>query len=297
MHLNHIKINGFKSFAEDIDLMLERGITTVVGPNGCGKSNVSDAIRWVLGEQSARALRCASMQDLLFNGGADFKPAQRAKVSLQFTNTDGRFALESPEIEIARQLTREGESRYLINNSPCLLRDITELFMDTGIGVSAYSIMEQSKIDLILNTRAEERRFLFDEVAGITKYKHRKKTALKKLEDTEQHLVRINDVIHEAQRETENLQRQAAQARRHQELHEELRSLELNQKRREYERIVEDLIKEQGSLDNLLAEIDEVNNAIQSAEQESDELIERRAQLDTEIEEGNKFTAQFSRQD
>lgn len=294
MHLNHIKIKGFKSFTEDINLILEPGVTAVVGPNGCGKSNVSDAIRWVLGEQSARALRCANMQDLLFNGGADFKPAQKARVSLQFTNTDGRLALESPEIEIARQLTRNGESRYLINNNPCLLRDITDLFMDTGIGVSAYSIMEQSKIDLILNTRAEERRFLFDEVAGITKYKHRKKTALKKLEDTEQNLVRINDVIHEAQRETENLQRQAAQALRHQELHEELKSLELNQKRREYERIVDDLIEEQANLDNLLAEIDEVNSAIQSAEQESEELIERRATLDTEIEEGNKFTAQFS---
>ena len=294
LHLNQIKINGFKSFAEDINLILERGITTVVGPNGCGKSNVSDAIRWVLGEQSARALRCASMQDLLFNGGADFKPAQRARVTLQFANSDGRLALESPEIEIARQLTREGESRYLINNSPCLLRDITELFMDTGIGVSAYSIMEQSKIDLILNTRAEERRFLFDEVAGITKYKHRKKTALKKLGDTEQNLRRINDLIHEVQRETENLKRQASQARRHQELHEELKNLELNQKRREYERFLEDLTEEQSNLDNLLSTIDEVNNTIQSAEQESDELIERRAKLDTEIEEGNKFTTQFS---
>ena len=221
-------------------------------------------------------------------------PPEEQKSPFSSPNTDGRLALESPEIEIARQLTREGESRYLINNNPCLLRDINELFMDTGIGVSAYSMMEQSKIDLILNTRAEERRFLFDEVAGITKYKHRKKTALKKLEDTEQNLVRINDVIHEAQRETENLQRQAAQARRHQELHEELKSLELNQKRREYERIVEDLIEEQSNLDNLLAEIDEVNSTIQSAEQESDALIERRAHLDTDIEEGNKFTAQFS---
>ena len=296
LHLNHIKINGFKSFAEDIDLILEPGITTVVGPNGCGKSNVSDAIRWVLGEQSARALRCGSMQDVLFNGGADFKPAQRAKVSLQFANTDGRLALESPEIEISRQLTREGESRYLINNAPCLLRDITELFMDTGIGVSAYSIMEQSKIDLILNTRAEERRFLFDEVAGITKYKHRKKTALKKLEDTERNLVRINDMIHEVQRETESLRRQALQARRHQELHEELRNLELNQKRREYERFHEELTETQGELDNLLATIDEVNNTIQSVEHESAELIERRAALDTAITEGDKRTRQFTSQ-
>jgi chromosome segregation protein len=293
LHLNHIKINGFKSFAEDIDLILEPGVTAVVGPNGCGKSNVSDAIRWVLGEQSARALRCASMQDVLFNGGADFKPAQRARVSLQFANTDGRLALESPDVEITRQLTREGESRYLINNSPCLLRDITELFMDTGVGVSAYSIMEQSKIDLILNTRAEERRFLFDEVAGITKYKHRKKKTLKKLEDTEQNLVRINDVIHEAQRETEKLKRQASQARRHQELHGELKNLELNQKRREYERFLEDLTETQGSLDNLLAAIDEVNHSIQSAEQESEELIERRAALDTEIAEGDKVSREF----
>ena len=293
MHLNHIKINGFKSFAEEIDLILEPGVTAVVGPNGCGKSNVSDAIRWVLGEQSARALRCASMQDVLFNGGADFKPAQRARVSLQFANTDGRLALESPDVEITRQLTREGESRYLINNSPCLLRDITELFMDTGVGVSAYSIMEQSKIDLILNTRAEERRFLFDEVAGITKYKHRKKKTLKKLEDTEQNLVRINDVIHEAQRETEKLKRQASQARRHQELHEELKNLELNQKRQEYERFLEDLTETQGSLDNLLAAIDEVNHSLQSAEQESEELIERRAALDTEIAEGDKVSREF----
>ena len=294
MHLNQIKIDGFKSFAEDIDLILEPGVTAVVGPNGCGKSNVSDAIRWVLGEQSARALRCSSMQDVLFNGGADFKPARRAKVSLQFANTDGRLALESPEIVISRQLTREGESRYLINNTPCLLRDITELFMDTGIGVSAYSIMEQSKIDLILNTRAEERRFLFDEVAGITKYKHRKKTVLKKLEDAKQNLVRINDMIHEVQRETENLRRQALQARRHQELHEKLKNLELNQKRREYERIVEDYTETQITLDNLLTTIDEVNNAIQSAEQESDELIERRAALDTAIAEGDKHAREFT---
>ena len=218
MHLNQIKICGFKSFAEDVELILEPGVTAIVGPNGCGKSNVSDAIRWVLGEQSARALRCTNMQDLLFNGGANFKPAARAQVALRFTNTEGKLALESPEIEVRRQLTRSGESRYFINQTPCLLRDITELFMDTGIGVSAYSVMEQSKIDLILNSRPEERRYLFDEVAGITKYKHRKKAALKKLEETEQNLVRINDVIHELQRETESLKQQAEQAERYHQL-------------------------------------------------------------------------------
>ena len=214
LHLNQIKINGFKSFAGDVELILEPGISAVVGPNGCGKSNVSDAVRWVLGEQSAHALRCANMQDLLFNGGANFKPAQKAEVSLRFTDVEGKLALESPEIEICRRLTRSGESNYLINQIPCLRRDITELFMDTGVGVDAYSVMEQSKIDRILNTRPEERRFLFDEVAGITKYKHRKKAAIKKLEETEQNLVRINDVIHELQRETQSLKRQAGQAQR-----------------------------------------------------------------------------------
>jgi chromosome segregation protein len=176
LHLNQIKISSFKSFAEETELILEPGVTVVVGPNGCGKSNVSDAIRWVLGEQSARALRCANMQDIIFNGGANFKPAPKTHVSLRFTNVDGKLALESPEIEVRRQLARSGESDYFINQSPCLLRDITELFMDTGVGVDAYSIMEQAKIDLILNNRPEERRFLFDEVAGITKYKRRKKS-------------------------------------------------------------------------------------------------------------------------
>ena len=296
MHLNQIKIQGFKSFAEHIDLTLEPGVTAIVGPNGCGKSNVSDAIRWVLGEQSARALRCANMQDILFNGGADFKPAQKTKVSLQFTNTEGKLSLESPEIEISRQLTRDGDSRYLINENPCLLRDITELFMDTGIGVSAYSVMEQSKIDLILNTRAEERRFLFDEVAGITKYKHRKKTALKKLQDTEQNLLRINDVILELQRETESLKRQAEQAQHHQHLQEQLKTFELNQSRREYERFVKDLSETQGNLDELLNLVNETNNSMQSAEQESEELTERRNSLDADIVEGQKVASQFTSQ-
>ena len=169
MHLNSIKIRGFKSFAEEVELVLEPGITTIVGPNGCGKSNVSDAIRWVLGEQSARALRCSSMRDLLFNGGANFAPAQKTEVALRFSNGQEnpdtptqdalKLAFASPEVEVRRHLGRNGESRYLINQNPCRLRDISELFMDTGIGVDAYSVMEQSKIDLILNVRPEERRF------------------------------------------------------------------------------------------------------------------------------------------
>ena len=294
MHINQIKISGFKSFAEDVELVLEPGVTTIVGPNGCGKSNVSDAIRWVLGQQSSRALRCANMQDLLFNGGSNFKPAHRAQASLHFTNVEGKLALESPEIAVRRQLTRSGESEYFINDTSCLLRDITELFMDTGIGVDAYSVMEQSKIDLILNTRPEERRFLFDEVAGITKYKHRKKIAIKKLEETEQNLVRINDVIHELQRETESLKRQAEQAERYQHLHGQLKDLELDLNRREHGRFAKELTQTQLSLDELMLAVTEANEQIDSTEQQIEDATARRAELDNLIRNGQGVVNQFA---
>ena len=294
MHINQIKISGFKSFAEGVELILEPGITTIVGPNGCGKSNVSDAIRWVLGQQSPRALRCANMQDLLFNGGSNFKPAQRAQASLHFTNVEGKLALESPEIAVRRQLTRSGESTYLINDTPCLLRDITELFMDTGVGVDAYSVMEQSKIDLILNTRPEERRFLFDEVAGITKYKHRKKAAIKKLEDTEQNLVRINDVIHTVQHETESLKRQAAQAERYQHLHGQLKNLELDLNRREHERFAKELTQTQLNLDELMLVVTAANEQIDSAEQQIEDATARRSELDNLIRNGQGVVSGFA---
>ncbi len=296
MHINEIKISGFKSFAEDVELMLEPGVTTIVGPNGCGKSNVSDAIRWVLGQQSPRALRCANMQDLLFNGGSNFKPAQRAQAALHFTNIEGKLAIESPEIAVRRQLTRSGESAYFINDTPCLLRDITELFMDTGIGVDAYSVMEQSKIDLILNTRPEERRFLFDEVAGITKYKHRKKAAIKKLEETEQNLVRINDIIHELQRETESLKRQAEQAERYQQLHGQLRTLELDLNRREHDRFAKELTQTQLSLDELMLAVTAANEQIDSTEQQIEDATARRFELDNLIRNGQGVVSQFARE-
>ncbi len=298
MHLNSIKIRGFKSFAEEIDLMLEPGITTIVGPNGCGKSNVSDAIRWVLGEQSARALRCSSMRDLLFNGGANFAPAQKTEVALRFSNGNGsenpdpptqealKLALASPEVEVCRHLTRSGESRYLINQSPCRLRDISELFMDTGIGVDAYSVMEQSKIDLILNVRPEERRFLFDEVAGITKYKHRKKTALRKLEQTEQNLARINDVILELQRETESLKEQAEQARHYNTQQAQLKQFELELAHREYDKLRIDYDQAQTDLDEVLTTVASASETLKAAEERIENSTNRRSELDDAIREG-----------
>ena len=297
MHLNSIKIRGFKSFAEEVELILEPGITTIVGPNGCGKSNVSDAIRWVLGEQSARSLRCTSMRDLLFNGGANFAPAQKTEVALSFSNVQGnpdtltqdapaKLAFASPEIEVSRHLSRDGESRYLINQNPCRLRDITELFMDTGIGVDAYSVMEQSKIDLILNVRPEERRFLFDEVAGITKYKHRKKTALRKLEQTEQNLVRINDVIQELQRETESLKEQAEQARHYHAQQAQLKQFELGLAHREYDKLRTDYIKTQADLDEILSATTDASEQLKAAEERIDTATNRQSELDAAIRAG-----------
>ena len=294
MRLNSIKIRGFKSFAEEVELILEPGITTIVGPNGCGKSNVSDAIRWVLGEQSARALRCTSMRDLLFNGGANFAPAQKTEVALRFLNDNAdtptqentNAALASPEIEVCRHLTRDGESRYLINQTPCRLRDISELFMDTGIGVDAYSVMEQSKIDLILNVRPEERRFLFDEVAGITKYKHRKKTALRKLEQTEQNLVRINDVIQELQRETEELKEQAEQARHYNAQHAQLKQYELDLARREYDKLHTDYSQAQTDLDEVLTIVGEASETLKAAEERIESATDRQSELDAAIRAG-----------
>lgn len=299
MYLKSIKISGFKSFAEEVDLLLEPGITTIVGPNGCGKSNVSDAIRWVLGEQSARALRCTNMRDLLFNGGSNFSPAQRASVTLSLANISENLSIETQDVEVCRQLTRDGESRYLINQTSCRLRDISELFMDTGVGVDAYSVMEQSKIDMILNVRPEERRFLFDEVAGITKSKHNKKTALRKLEETKQNLVRINDVIQELERETESLKLQAEQAEHYKSLKQQQQKLELSLAYREYEKLAVEHLETQSKLDEISNQVSDANQDIQDAEDKVETASIRRSKLDTAItaaqEKKNEIESQIEK--
>lgn len=296
MHLKNIKVSGFKSFSEEVDLLLEPGITTIVGPNGCGKSNVSDAIRWVLGEQSARALRCTSMRDLLFNGGTNFNPSQRASVTLSFTNLEENLSINSPDVEVCRQLTRDGKSSYLINQTPCRLRDISELFMDTGVGVDAYSVMEQSKIDMILNVRPEERRFLFDEVAGITKSKHNKKTAIQKLEDTKQNLVRINDVIQELERETESLKEQAEQAEHYKSLKEQQQQIELSLACREYEKLALQQLEAQNKLDEILNQVSDANQEIQDAEDRVENASIKRSELDDAIIAAQKRKDEISNQ-
>lgn len=226
MFLQSLELFGFKSFANRTKLSFSRGVTAIVGPNGCGKSNVLDAIRWVLGEQSAKALRGAEMADVIFNGSDALAAVGFAEVSMTFAECERELGTEFHEVKLTRRVFRDGKSEYLINGTSCRLKDIQQLFMDTGIGRSAYSIMEQGKIDQLLSSRPEDRRAVFEEAAGITRYKAQKREALRKLEQTEQNLVRLDDILKEVQRQLGSLTRQAAKARRWQEISTQLRTLE-----------------------------------------------------------------------
>ena len=197
MKLRKLELHGFKSFADRTDFVFEDGITIVVGPNGCGKSNLVDAIRWVLGEQSAKSLRGSQMMDVIFNGSATRKGQGLAEITLTFDNTDRTLLFDADTVAVTRKLYRSGESEYLINKNDCRLRDVRELFLDTGLGHDSYSIIEQGKVAQLVQSSSIERRAVFDEAAGIAKYKARRKEATRKLERTEQSLLRITDIIEE----------------------------------------------------------------------------------------------------
>ena len=229
MKIKRVEILGFKSFVDKASLDFQQGITSVVGPNGCGKSNIVDAIRWAMGEQNAKNLRGRSMEDVIFGGSESRKPLGMAEVSMIFSNEEGLGPpafRDYAEIMVTRRLYRSGESEYLLNKTPCRLLDITELFMDTGIGARAYSIIEQGKIGMILSAKAEDRRFLIEEAAGVTKFKSRKKSALRKIEATRQNLLRLGDVVSEVRRQLGSLKRQAQKAQRYREFREELKEIE-----------------------------------------------------------------------
>lgn len=228
MYLKRIEIQGFKSFANKIVFEFHNGITGIVGPNGSGKSNVSDAVRWVLGEQSAKQLRGGSMSDVIFAGTELRKAQGYAYVNITFDNSDKALNLDFDEVSVSRRIYRSGESEYMINHSPCRLKDVQEIFFDTGIGKDGYSIIGQGQVDKILNGRPEERRELFDEAAGITKYKRRKAIALKKLENERVNLTRISDIISELEKQVGPLERQSKIARQFLDLREELKALDIS---------------------------------------------------------------------
>jgi chromosome segregation protein len=227
VYLKHLEITGFKSFADRTRLNFDPGITSIVGPNGCGKTNIVDSIKWAIGEQSAKSLRSGKMEDVIFHGTDDRKGTSMAEVSLTFDNSSKKLPIDFSEVTITRRVFRSGESQYFINKNLCRLKDIDDLFMDTGVGMKAYSVFEQGRMDLVISSKPEDRRFIFEEAAGITKYKEKKRETLHKIEITENNLIRLNDIIKEVQRQINSIERQAAKARRYKKLQEELRDVEV----------------------------------------------------------------------
>ncbi len=239
MRLDSVEIVGFKSFCDRQEVSFKGGVTGIVGPNGCGKSNISDAINWVLGEQSAKSLRGTSMEDVIFNGSSSRQPLQMAEVNLKVSGLNGNSPDGAPECTVTRRLYRNGESEYLMNGKVCRLRDIHELFMDTGLGSKAYSIIEQGKIGQILSSKPADRRAIIEEAAGITKYKARRRQTQLKLEAAQQNLLRVNDIVNEVEKQLESLKRQAAKARRWRAVKEEMQAVERVVFGRRFEELVE----------------------------------------------------------
>ncbi|RME24771.1 MAG: chromosome segregation protein SMC, partial [Candidatus Zixiibacteriota bacterium] len=227
MHLKKLEILGFKSFPNKTTISFADGMTAIVGPNGCGKTNILDSLRWVLGEQKPTLLRGGKMEEIIFNGTRDLKPLGMAEVTLTIVNDRGVLPVEYSEIQVTRRLYRSGESEYLLNKVPCRLRDITDLFVDTGMGAHSYSVIQQDMIDSVISDKAEERRFLFEEAAGITKYKQRKKAALRKLEATEHDIQRLKDIHAEVKTRVNSLYRQHKKAERYQRLSDNVRAWDL----------------------------------------------------------------------
>lgn len=275
MYLKSLEVIGFKSFADPTKIEFHRGVTCVVGPNGCGKSNVLDAIRWVLGEQSAKALRGGSMQDVIFSGTDSRKAFGMAEVAMTFAECEDALGTDYHEVRIARRVFRDGHGEYEINKAPCRLRDIHRLFMDTGIGRSAYSIMEQGKIDMILSSKPEERRAVFEEAAGITRFKSQKKEALRKLDATESNLIRVSDIIREVNRQIGSLQRQANKARRYQELFDRLKLLDTHLAARHFEELREQMESSQSRHQALQMEFDQLQSEMESHEAALEEKRKR----------------------
>ena len=285
MYLKNIEVQGFKSFAQKINFEFHNGITGIVGPNGSGKSNVGDAVRWVLGEQSAKQLRGGNMQDVIFSGTETRKPLSFASVAITLDNSDHKLPVDFNEVTVTRRLYRSGESEYLINGSACRLRDINEMFYDTGIGKEGYSIIGQGQIDKILSGKPEERRELFDEAAGIVKFKRRKNTTIKKLEDEQSNLVRVTDILSELTRQLEPLERQSETARIYLSKRDTLRELDVNSFLLENEQIGRDLKELEEKNQQTTEELEENQHAYEQTRVEYDRLEEELEKLNSQMEQ------------
>ena len=304
MYLKRLELQGFKSFADRTVLEFKSGITSVIGPNGSGKSNISDAIRWVLGEQSMKSLRGSKSEDVIFAGTQARKSLGFAEVSMVIDNADGKLPIEYSEVTVTRKIYRSGETGYFINKVPCRLKDVLELFMDTGIGKDGYSIIGQGKIDEILSNKSEDRRKIFEEAAGIVKYRTRKAESEKKLEQTKLNLLRINDILSEIETNIEPLKMQSEKAKKYLDLREELKNIEvglflhnISEYKEKLEKIVEDIkiVEEQNASENekmqnlqrakeeLKNSIDEITSKIEEMQNLSFESTNKIEKINSEI--------------
>lgn len=292
MYLKRLELAGFKSFADRTTLEFEPGIIAIVGPNGCGKSNISDAIRWVLGEQSAKALRGAGMTDFIFAGTETRKPLGMAEVSLTLCGCEQALGTDYHEVTITRRVYRSGEGEYLLNKTPCRLKDIQRLFLDTGIGTNSYSLMEQGRIDLILSSRPEDRREVFEEASGISRFKADRREAMRKLEQTEANLQRLGDILREVRSRIISLQRQAGKARRYQALQQEVRAWELYLARRRLETLDRDLHAAETRRAAMLEREGAIAAALTEAERRLEEGRARLDETDRAAEAARELAAQ-----
>lgn len=285
MYLKSVELQGFKSFADKIYLDFNPGITAIVGPNGSGKSNISDAIRWVMGEQSIKSLRGSRMEDVIFSGTEVRKPQGFAEVSLVLDNAEHIFPVDYEEVTVTRRVYRSGEGEYFINKNACRLKDIHELFMDTGLGREGYSIVGQGKIDEILSNKSEDRRRIFEEAAGITKYKYRKNDAEKKLERTRENLTRVTDIMTELEGQIEPLRHQSEKAKKYLNLRDELKTIEVNASVVSIEKFREDLKMAEKEYDAVSESISSLQQETQETENEINKLYSDIADFDKESEE------------
>ncbi len=289
MYLKNLTVFGFKSFADKTSLNFQPGITAIVGPNGCGKSNVADAVRWVLGEQSAKALRGGEMADVIFNGTDQRKPLSLAEVSLTIGGVDAEHLkaagveLSYEEVTLTRRVFRDGGSEYFINKTPCRLKDIQQLFMGTGVGRTSYSIMAQGNITQILSSKPEDRRLVFEEAAGITRFKAQKKEALRKLESTEQNLLRVADLIREVKRQIGSLQRQAGKARRYKQYMRDLQHLDTQLARHQFDLLTGEIRERETRIERARTEIEEGLAQVARSEEEITQVRERLTELEQAI--------------
>ena len=284
MYLKSIEVQGFKSFANKIKFDFHNGITGIVGPNGSGKSNVADAVRWVLGEQRVKQLRGGTMQDVIFSGTENRRPLSYASVAITLDNSDHKLPVEFEEVTVTRKLYRSGESEYLINGAACRLKDINEMFYDTGIGKEGYSIIGQGQIDKILSGKPEERRELFDEAAGIVKFKRRKTLSLKKLEEERMNLTRVNDILSELEKQLGPLERQSETAREYLKKKEELKAFDINMFLLEEERLRERIRETAEKYENASSEMETSSARYEEMKAEYERIEEEVEKIDLAIE-------------